>query len=114
MVISRGEVWWVDFGDPIGSGPGYLRPAVIVSSDAFNRSTIGTAVVVPLTSNLRHANLVGGVLVQSKGAGLNKPSVANATQVITIDRAQLVGHAGAVSRSEADGIDQALRLVLSL
>jgi mRNA interferase MazF len=114
MVISRGEVWWVDFGDPIGSGPGYLRPAIIVSSDAFNRSAIGTAVVVPLTSNLRHANLVGGVLIQSKSAGLPKPSVANATQVITVDRTQLVEHAGGVSRSEAEAIDQALRAVLQL
>lgn len=113
-MISRGEVWWVDFGDPIGSGPAFLRPAVIVSSNPFNHSNIATAVVVPLTSNLRHANLPGGVLVQSKGSGLPKPSVANATQVITVDRAQLIEQTGAVSRTEAAGIDQALRQVLSL
>jgi mRNA interferase MazF len=112
--MKRGEIWWVDFGDPIGSGPGYLRPAVVVSSDTFNHSGIGTAVVVPLTSNLRHANLPGGVLVQSKGAGLSKSSVANATQVFSVDRAQLVEQAGAVSRAEAEHIDQALRLVLQL
>jgi len=114
MVISRGEVWWVDFGDPIGSGPGYVRPAVIVSSDAFNRSAIATAVVVPLTSNLRHANLVGGVFIQSKGTGLPKPSVANATQIFTVDRAQLIENSGVVTRSESEGIDHALRLVLQL
>ena len=114
MVISRGEIWWVDFGDSIGSGPGYLRPAVVVSNDAFNRSNIGTAVVVPLTSNMRHANLPGGVVVRSKGTCLPKPSVANATQVFTVDRVQLVEQAGSVSRAESDGIDQALRLVLQL
>lgn len=113
-MISRGEIWWVDFGEPIGSGPGFLRPAVVVSGDPFNHSNIGTAVVVPLTSNLRHSNLPGGVLIQSKGTGLAKPSVANATQVFTVDRAQLVEQSGVVSRAESDRIDQALRLVLQL
>lgn len=110
----RGEVWWVDFGEPIGSQPGYQRPAVIVSSDAFNASPIGTVIVVPLTSNMHHANLPGGVLVRSKGAGLPKPSVANATQVFTVDRIQLVEQAGIVSRAESEAIDVALRLVLQI
>ena len=112
MVASRGEVWWIDFGDPIGSSPGYLRPAIVVSADPFNHSNIGTVVVVPLTSNLRHANLPGGVLVQSKSAGLDRPSVANATQVLTVDKSQLVEHAGSIARNDADRIDQALRQVL--
>lgn len=113
-MISRGEIWWVDFGEPIGSGSGYLRPAVVVSSDWFNHSGIATVIVVPLTSNLRHANLPGGVLIQSKGSGLSKPSVANASQVFTVDRVQLVEQAGVVSRSEAEGVDQALRMTLKL
>ena len=53
-------------------------------------------------------------MIQSKGAGLPKPSVANATQIFTVDRAQLVEHVGAVSRSEGRSIDLALRTVLEL
>jgi hypothetical protein len=41
-VVKRGELWWVDFGEPAGSEPGWQRPAVVVSSDLFNRSRIAT------------------------------------------------------------------------
>lgn len=114
MVVSRCEIWWVDLDDPVASGPGYLRPAVIVSSDTFNRSNIATIIIVPLTSNLRHANLPGGVLIQSKGSGLSKMAVANVTQVLAVDRTQLRDPIGVVSRSEAEALDQALRQVLDL
>lgn len=41
-VVSRGEPWWIDFGDPVASAPGYPRPGLLVSSDRFNRSRIST------------------------------------------------------------------------
>ena len=47
VVMRRGEVWWVDFGIPFGSEPGYRRPAVIVQADALNKSAIGTVLLVP-------------------------------------------------------------------
>ena len=43
-MVARGEVWWIDFGEPVGSEPAYLRPALVVSSDRFNRSRIVTAI----------------------------------------------------------------------
>ena len=42
MVISRGDVWWAELGDPVGSGPGYRRPVVVVQGDSLNRSAIAT------------------------------------------------------------------------
>ncbi|MDP2234535.1 MAG: type II toxin-antitoxin system PemK/MazF family toxin, partial [Actinomycetota bacterium] len=50
MVISQGDVWWADLGEPVGSQPGFRRPVVVVQSDSFNRSRIPTVVCVPLTS----------------------------------------------------------------
>jgi mRNA interferase MazF len=52
MVIAQGEIWWADLPEPVGSGPGFRRPVVVVQGDAFNRSRIATVVCVPLTSNL--------------------------------------------------------------
>ena len=43
-MVARGEVWWIDFGEPVGSEPAYLRPALVVSSDRFNRSRIATVI----------------------------------------------------------------------
>ena len=53
MVISQGDVWWADLGEPVGSEPGFRRPVIVVQGDSFNRSALRTVVTVPLTSNLR-------------------------------------------------------------
>jgi mRNA interferase MazF len=87
--VSQGEIWWVDLPEPAGSAPGFRRPVVIVQGDHLNRSRIATVVCVPLTSNLTWARAPGNVLLPAKVAGLPKDSVANASQIIAVDRAFL-------------------------
>lgn len=62
--MTRGEIWWVNFGISIGSGPGYRRPAVIVQNDNFNESNIQTTVVVPLSTKLLFAEFKDNLLLQ--------------------------------------------------
>ena len=50
--MIRGEIWWVDFGLPIGSEVGFERPVVILQNDFLNESNLMTTVVVPLTTNM--------------------------------------------------------------
>jgi len=114
VVAQRGEVWWADFGPPRGSGPAYRRPALVVQSDAFNRSRISTVVVVPLTSNLALAAAPGNVLCRRRDTGLPKQSVANVSQVSTIDRGRLAERAGTVPGPLMARVDDGLRLVLAL
>jgi mRNA-degrading endonuclease toxin of MazEF toxin-antitoxin module len=40
--MTRGELWWADFGFPFGSEPGFRSPILIVQDDAFNESEINT------------------------------------------------------------------------
>lgn len=89
MVISQGDVWWADLGQPVGSAPGFRRPVVVVQNDSFNRSRIATCVVVPLTSNMRWADAPGNVALAAADTGLPKDSVANVSQIFTLDRSQL-------------------------
>lgn len=89
MVISQGEVWWADLGEPVGSEPGYRRPVVVVQSDSFNRSKIATVVCVALTTNLRWVDAPGNVLLTAEVTGLPKDSVANVSQIMTVDRDSL-------------------------
>ena len=86
MVISQGEVWWAKLPAPTGSGPGFRRPVVVVQGDALNRSRIATVVCVPLTSNLRWANAPGNVSLSPRLTGLPRDSVANVSQIVTLDR----------------------------
>ncbi len=49
--------------------------------------------VVALTSNLRWAEAPGNVLLPGRATGLPKDSVANASQIITLDRELLTEEA---------------------
>lgn len=46
-------------------------------------------VCVPLTSNLTWARAPGNVFLSAKASGLPKDSVANASQIVAVDRAFL-------------------------
>ncbi|NOY43206.1 MAG: type II toxin-antitoxin system PemK/MazF family toxin [Planctomycetes bacterium] len=112
MVIAQGEVWWVDFGEPIGSAPGFRRPVVVVQSDALNRSRIGTVVCVPLTSNLKWADAPGNVLLKGKQTGLPKDSVANVSLIVALDKNQLSERSGKLSKRKIEAILSGIDVVL--
>jgi len=107
-------VWWAELPDATGSAPGFRRPVVVVSSDAFNASRIQTVVVVALTSNLRLAEAPGNVRVRAKEAGLPKESVANVSQVLTVDKDVLTERSGQLRPATLDQLAAGLRLVLDL
>ena len=111
-MIAQGEVWWADLAEPVGSEPGYRRPVVVVQSDAFNASSLRTVVCVGLTSNLRWADAPGNVLLAARATGLARPSVANVTQLVTLDREVLTERSGRLSASNLElvlaGIDTLL------
>jgi mRNA interferase MazF len=112
VVIAQGEVWWADLGDPAGSEPGYRRPVVVVQGDAFNASSLQTVVCVVLTSNTRWAEAPGNVLLAARGTGLSKTSVANVSQLVTLDRAALTERAGRLSPSHLELVLAGIDIVL--
>jgi mRNA interferase MazF len=114
VVVERGAIWWADLGEPRGSEPGFRRPLLLIQADAFNRSRIQTVVAVVLTSNLRLVEAPGNVLIPAHVGGLPKDSVANVSQVITIDRDFLLEPAGKLDAKTLRQVDDGLRLVLHL
>lgn len=112
--MRRGEIWWAEMPEPSGSEPGYRRPVLIIQADSFNRSRICTVIVVALTKNLRLADAPGNVLLPKNKTGLPQDSVANVSQLLTLDKDFLVEIAGEVPVSLLNKIDLGLRLILSL
>ncbi len=108
-MIAQGDVCWADL---VGSGPGYRRPVVVVQGDAFNRSRLATVVCVPLTSNLKWADAPGNVELSAKSTGLAKDSVANVSQIVTLDRDVLTERVGRVSKRQLELVFAVLDLVL--
>jgi mRNA interferase MazF len=111
-VIAQGDVWWADRPAPTGSAPGFRRPVVVVQSDAFNQSRLSTVICVPLTSNLGWGEAPGCVLLAARASGLSKDSVANATQLVTLDRCLLTERVGKLSRAKLDLVLAAIDVAL--
>lgn len=114
MVVERGEVWWADLDEPSGSEPGVRRPVLIVQSDAFNRSRIRTVIAVVITSNLRLLDAPGSVLLPGKATGLPRDSVANVSQLLTLDRDFLTERVGRIRGGLLSDVESGLRMVLDL
>ena len=112
MVIAQGEIWWAELPDPVGSGPGFRRPVVVVQGDALNRSRVATVVCVPLTSNVAWAEAPGNVLLRARATGLPKDSVANVSQIVALDRSLLTRRVGGVSGARLDLILRGIDIVL--
>jgi mRNA interferase MazF len=107
--IAPWQVWWVDFGHPVGREQGGVRPAVVVGSATHCRFPIDMALVVPLTT--RDRGLAHHVPVASPESGLSRPSWAR-TEDITAVSTQRFTHSepiGAVSQAEMDELSDWLR-----
>jgi mRNA interferase MazF len=110
--IRQGEVYWIDFGPVTGSAPAERHPCVVVQSDVFNRSRIATTVVCRITSNLALARAPGNVPLREGDANLPKTSVINVSQVLTVDKAELVERIGRLSARIIDAVRDGLQLLL--
>ena len=114
MVIGRGEIWWANLPEPIGSSPGFRRPVLVVQSDLFNQSKIQTVVVAVITKNLELAKAPGNVSITARISRLPIDSVVNVSQVITIDKNLLTEFVSTLPNKKMEKIEEGLRLVLSL
>ncbi len=103
--MKRGEVWWVEFPDPVGR-----RPAVLVSRNEAYR--IRSAVtVVPLTRTIRD---IPTEVLLGPAEGVPKQSVANADNVTTVAKARLQQHLAALPAGKLSALDRAIKFALDL
>lgn len=112
--MYRGEIWWADLPNPVGSEPGHRRPVLTIQDDTFNQSKINTVIVVIITSNLQLAEAPGNVFLSNKLSGLPKDSVVNVSQVLTVDKSFLRERLSSLPNHLQDEVDEGLRLVLYL
>lgn len=68
--------------------------------------------VVPLTSNLRWADAPGNVRLTARMTGLPRDSVANVSQILTVDRAVLRDHVGKLTATKVDLVLNGVEVVL--
>lgn len=111
MEINQGDIFWFDAGEPRGSSPAYSRPVVVIQNDVFNRSPINTVVACALTTNLRRAKAPGNVLLNEDEADLPKQSVVVISQILTIDKSELIDKIGTLSKERVTEILEGIKLL---
>lgn len=112
--MRRGDICWIDLGEPLGSEPGFRRPAIVIQDDEFNASRLATTIVLSLTSNVELRKVPGCVYLTASETGLPMDSVANGTQIRTVDRARIHENVGQLDDSTMFMVDNALKRVLGL
>ena len=112
--MYRGEIWWTNLPEPVGSEPGYRRPVLVIQDDVFNQSRINTVIVVIITSNTQLAEAPGNVLLPCEVSGLSRDSVANVSQIFTVDKTFLTECIGSLPDYLQEEVDEGLRTVLYL
>jgi mRNA interferase MazF len=86
----------------------------VIQADAFNRSTISTVLLIPLTRIVGLASAPGNVMCRPRDTGLPKSSVVNVSQLTVADRRRLIEKAGALPGRLLKQVEDGLRLVLEL
>ena len=112
--MIRGEIWWVDFGIPYGSEPGYSRPAVVIQENSFNSSNINTTVVIPLTTNLSMCEYPCNVFLSAEETRLSKDSVVLAPQIGVVDKIRLQERVSKLSKEKMKEISSSIIKLLNL
>jgi len=112
--MTRGEIWWADYGIPFGSEPGFNRPVLIIQSDALNKSKIHTIIVVPLTTNLLLKDAPGNVFLDKTDSKLSKDSIVVVSQISVIDKKRLVKKESKIASKLLEEVEEGIKLVLEM
>ena len=112
--MVKGEIWWADLPEPIGSVPGKRRPVLILQNDLINRSAIDTVIVASITSNLSLGKAPGNVLLEKRDSNLDRPSVVNLSQIVTVNKSWLTENVGMLRKDIVERVDLGLGVVFDL
>ena len=95
MIARRGEIWYADLNPTQGSEQAGVRPVLIFQNNRIN-AAISTAIVIPLTTNLRRAALPSCLQIARGEGGLTAESVLLCHQMRVVDEARLTKKLGVV------------------
>lgn len=112
MTPRRGEVWLLDFGEPIGREQAGRRPAVVISDDEMNDGPSGLVIVIPVTSTRR--GLPSHIELDDPATGLEDVSYAKCEDIKSVSDRRLVTRLGAAPSAAVFEMERVLRFLLAL
>lgn len=113
-MIRRGDVYWVELAEPVGSRPAKRTPVLVVQARSYNESRLATVIAAVLTSNTALASMPGNVFLPAAATGLPKDSVVNVTALVTLNKNEIEGPVGGVPDGLMRDVDNGLRKMLGV
>lgn len=110
----RGDILWVSCEPSVGVEPRKTRTCVVVSNDIANRFGQAITVIPTQAHSEERAARAYMVDLRKPRSELKESRVANASMIMTYDRARVVAKAGRVTADTLTAIDHALAIHLGL
>ena len=112
--LRRGDVLWINCDPSVGVEPRKTRTCVVVSNDVANQFAAAVTVVPTQSFTVERAARAYMVDLRKPRSTLGEPRVANASMIMTYDRARVVSKAGRLHGDALRALDGALSLQLGL
>ena len=111
--MKKGDVYIADLSGSRGSEQAGIRPVLIIQSDKISKYT-QTVVSIPITTNLRRAQIPGCVLLPKGEGGLIQDSVALCYQIRAIAKSRLQNRIGSLSPPVLKQIEDAIKITFEM
>ena len=112
--MIKGEIWWANLTEnPYGSEPGKCRPVLIIQNDAINRSNIKTVICATITSSLNQANVPGNIKLEKAVSGLEKTSIVNFSQIVTVDKTRFKEQVSMLPKNYIAMINESIKYIFN-
>ena len=112
--MIKGEIWWALLPSARGSEPAKRRPVLVIQGDDFNASKINTVICAVITSNLQLAKSPPNMLLEKAYSCLQKSSVVNFSQIMTIDKSYFTEMVAMLPKQFLQQINKALKTVFDI
>ena len=112
-VYRRGDIYYADLTQYLGSEQGGIRPVVVIQNNRGNYHA-PTLIVATVTSRADKKLSQPTHILIGKNKAFMKPSVVQLEQLFTIDKQRVQRYLGRLSNKEQLGIDKALYISLAL
>ena len=87
---------------------------LVIQADAFNRSAIATVICAAITSNVSLGSAAANILIEKNESKLDKTSVINFSQIMTIDKSSLTEQVSMISKSMLAKVNRSLKIVFDI
>lgn len=113
--VRRGDVFFADLKQGIGSEQSGLRPVLVIQNDRGNKNS-STTIIASITSKISKAKLPTHVVLPAELGVMKKDSIILGEQVRTIDKLRLRDRIGHLDENNdtMKSVEKALKISLGL